>query len=222
MALSDVPVLMLSPASENECGALEAMRREMLAARALAGQRGRQLRPEKAAQKVLQRELEREMQLTVKWTERRAESDGSAAREMQAEVARGRGAQQELRRLRGLDIERCEAGELAALRGELEEALARVDAMARRRTAELVVAERMPSFLCPIGTTMMRDPVVAADGHSYERSAIARWVGRAKGGGAAATSPKTGLPLAHLGLVPNFALLASIDEAVEEAMRGAA
>ena len=217
MALSDVPVLMLSPASENECGALEAMRREMLAARALAGQRGRQLRREKAAQKVLQRELEREMQRTV----RRAESDGSAAREMQAEVARGRGAQRELRRLRGLDIERCEAGELAALRGELEEALARVDAMARRRTAELAVAERMPSFLCPIGTTMMRDPVVAADGHSYERSAIARWVGRAKGGGAAATSPKTGLPLAHLGLVPNFALLASIDEAVEEAMRGA-
>jgi hypothetical protein len=140
---------------------------------------------------------------------------------MQEEAARGRRAQQELRRLRGLDIERCEDGELAALRGELEEALARLDAMARRRAAERVVAERMPSFLCPIGATMMRDPVVAADGHSYERAAITKWMGRAKPAGAAPTSPKTGLPLAHPELVPNFALLASIDEAVEEEMGGA-
>ena len=31
-------------------------------------------------------------------------------------------------------------------------------------------------FLCPITFEIMQDPVVAADGHSYERSAITKWM----------------------------------------------
>ena len=31
-------------------------------------------------------------------------------------------------------------------------------------------------FRCPITTAVMRDPVVAADGHTYERQAIATWL----------------------------------------------
>ena len=33
-----------------------------------------------------------------------------------------------------------------------------------------------PDFLCPILQTLMKDPVQAADGHSYERQAIERWL----------------------------------------------
>ena len=40
--------------------------------------------------------------------------------------------------------------------------------MHRRRCAE-TVAKANPDFICPISQSLMRDPVVAADGHSYER-----------------------------------------------------
>jgi len=33
-------------------------------------------------------------------------------------------------------------------------------------------------FRCPITTVVMRDPVVAADGHTYEREAIATWLAK--------------------------------------------
>lgn len=53
---------------------------------------------------------------------------------------------------------------------------------------------------CPIRHTLMKEPVVAADGHTYDREAIERWLRRHS------TSPMTGLPLAHLNLVPNIVL----------------
>ena len=43
----------------------------------------------------------------------------------------------------------------------------------------------------------MTDPVVTADGHTYDREAIELWL-RRKG-----TSPLTGEPLEHLMLTPN-------------------
>jgi hypothetical protein len=33
------------------------------------------------------------------------------------------------------------------------------------------------SFVCPITSCVMTDPVTALDGHTYERSAIERWWG---------------------------------------------
>ena len=51
----------------------------------------------------------------------------------------------------------------------------------------------------------MVDPVIAADGFSYERSAIERWF-RAK-----RTSPQTNAPLASTALVPNIALRGLIE-----------
>jgi hypothetical protein len=33
-----------------------------------------------------------------------------------------------------------------------------------------------PAFLCPISHELMSDPVVACDGHTYERKAIAEWI----------------------------------------------
>ncbi|KAH8053901.1 hypothetical protein JL721_10621 [Aureococcus anophagefferens] len=51
-------------------------------------------------------------------------------------------------------------------------------------------------FLCPITFEMMTDPVIAADGHTYERRAIEAWFSRAR------TSPVTNEPLEHLHLIP--------------------
>ena len=63
-----------------------------------------------------------------------------------------------------------------------------------------------PSFLCPIGRELMRDPVNCADGHSYERASIERWLAT-KG-----TSPRTGAQLPNKVLIPNHALRNSIEE----------
>lgn len=56
-------------------------------------------------------------------------------------------------------------------------------------------------YLCPITQEMMQDPVVAADGHTYERRAIEEWFRRGR-----RTSPMTNEPLPHINLVPNIAL----------------
>ena len=61
-----------------------------------------------------------------------------------------------------------------------------------------------PSFCCPITHERMNDPVIAADGHTYERVAIARWL-RHHG-----TSPSTNLPLKHRGVIPNHSLRSAI------------
>ncbi len=55
-------------------------------------------------------------------------------------------------------------------------------------------------MLCPLTRAVMRDPVLCADGVTYERAAIAAWL--TKHG----TSPQTGLPLAEHHLVPNHSL----------------
>eukprot|EP00536_Pseudo-nitzschia_multiseries_P012844 jgi/Psemu1/320337/estExt_fgenesh1_pm.C_5120001 len=60
---------------------------------------------------------------------------------------------------------------------------------------------------CPITGEPMIDPVVAADGHTYERRAIARWLTTSD------KSPLTGSVLVHKELVPNYGLLSSIEAA---------
>ncbi|EOD04946.1 hypothetical protein EMIHUDRAFT_69023, partial [Emiliania huxleyi CCMP1516] len=61
-------------------------------------------------------------------------------------------------------------------------------------------------FVCPITTEVMSDPVMAADGHSYERSAIERWLA------SKSTSPLTGGELEHRILIPNHTLRRQIGE----------
>ncbi|KAK9828868.1 hypothetical protein WJX72_002481 [[Myrmecia] bisecta] len=53
---------------------------------------------------------------------------------------------------------------------------------------------------CPITQEIMQDPVVCADGHTYERSAIAAWLA------AHDTSPMTNQPLASKALIANIAV----------------
>ena len=52
------------------------------------------------------------------------------------------------------------------------------------------------SFRCPITLDVIAEPVVAEDGHTYERNAIERWLQRKQ------TSPVTNLPMG-LTLIPN-------------------
>ena len=63
--------------------------------------------------------------------------------------------------------------------------------------------ERPPEHFCPITMSVMEDPVVAADGHSYERTAILEHF---RTGGASARSPFTNLPLPNQNLLENHAL----------------
>ncbi|OQS02807.1 hypothetical protein THRCLA_04864 [Thraustotheca clavata] len=66
--------------------------------------------------------------------------------------------------------------------------------------------ESLDSFVCPITFEVMVDPVVAVDGHSYERAAIEQWFGTNN------TSPATNCVLPSTTLVPNHALKRAIAE----------
>eukprot|EP00736_Rhodelphis_marinus_P008436 Rmarinus@m.2704 len=59
-------------------------------------------------------------------------------------------------------------------------------------------------FMCPITREVMRDPVVAADGHTYERTAVERWFRRSL------LSPLCGLRVPHTRLSPNANLATMI------------
>ena len=72
-------------------------------------------------------------------------------------------------------------------------------------------------FLCPLTHQLMADPVVAADGHTYEREAIEQWLQHQQAHGKPLTSPKTNEPLAHSHLIPNHQLRALIREAHPDA-----
>lgn len=61
-------------------------------------------------------------------------------------------------------------------------------------------------WLCPITLSVMRDPVIASDGHSYERSAITQWFDQST------MSPKTGARLHSTDLIPNIALRNTIQD----------
>jgi hypothetical protein len=69
------------------------------------------------------------------------------------------------------------------------------------------------AFVCPITLQCMTDPATTADGHSYERSAIANWLQQRS---AAPTSPLTGMLLPSLGLTPNHALRHAIEKWLAE------
>ncbi|XP_070696971.1 WD repeat, SAM and U-box domain-containing protein 1 isoform X2 [Pempheris klunzingeri] len=60
-------------------------------------------------------------------------------------------------------------------------------------------------FLCPITRELMREPVIAADGYSYEREAIESWINTKN-----RSSPMTNLPLLTTLLTPNFTLKMAI------------
>ncbi|KAL6656519.1 hypothetical protein ACP70R_007345 [Stipagrostis hirtigluma subsp. patula] len=62
-------------------------------------------------------------------------------------------------------------------------------------------------FICPILQDVMRDPLIAADGFTYEAEAIREWLDSGH-----RTSPMTNLELHHRDLLPNHALRSAIQE----------
>jgi len=66
--------------------------------------------------------------------------------------------------------------------------------------------EHPHSFQCPISRHCMHDPVVLADGHSYERSHIECWLQQRS------SSPVSGLELPQRDVFPNHALRNAIEE----------
>ena len=68
-------------------------------------------------------------------------------------------------------------------------------------------------FVCPITQELMDEPVIAADGHTYEKAAILCWLANKM------TSPKSGVPLETAAVFPNHLLRRQIREWQEEAHR---
>lgn len=81
-------------------------------------------------------------------------------------------------------------------------------------------------FVCPITRELIVDPVIAADGHTYDRPAIEEWLYGSRFGNNARgfsnrnavrnTSPKTGQPLEHLHLIPNHNLKRLLRDMIKE------
>lgn len=69
------------------------------------------------------------------------------------------------------------------------------------------VLKGIDSFLCPITREVMEDPVIAADGHTYEREAIELWFRNNRN----PRSPKTNQILSSTQLFPNYALKNAIE-----------
>eukprot|EP00036_Acanthoecidae_sp_10tr_P023279 CAMPEP_0206328954 /NCGR_PEP_ID=MMETSP0106_2-20121207/22944_1 /ASSEMBLY_ACC=CAM_ASM_000206 /TAXON_ID=81532 /ORGANISM="Acanthoeca-like sp., Strain 10tr" /LENGTH=763 /DNA_ID=CAMNT_0053761647 /DNA_START=11 /DNA_END=2297 /DNA_ORIENTATION=+ len=73
--------------------------------------------------------------------------------------------------------------------------------------AKAISSDEVPNeYLCPITHEVMQDPVMVADGHTYERDAIAQWIQDRGGIVGVVASPMTGKMLKSLTLTPNLAL----------------
>ena len=92
--------------------------------------------------------------------------------------------------------------ELAAERLLKEAALKDISTLVEKEASATMPSSReaYPEFECPIKMELMNEPAIAADGHSYERSAITAWLENNN------TSPNTNDELEHKMVTPNHAL----------------
>lgn len=117
--------------------------------------------------------------------------------------------------LEGRNVACMDAEALLELRKVLENALRLVKITEDRRACLPYVPEILPLAVCPVTKQCMTNPVVAADGHTYERSAIEKHMEAA---GENATSPLTGEKLASHDLVINWTMRKDIDDAVDKVL----
>ena len=71
---------------------------------------------------------------------------------------------------------------------------------------ELATSRNKPpdELICPIGLVLMvRDPVIASDGYTYEREEIEKWFTKPREPNEPILSPKTGRKLTDTNLTPN-------------------
>jgi Mg-chelatase subunit ChlD len=88
-----------------------------------------------------------------------------------------------------------------------EKAKLRAKCLEKLKDAMALQEDLVPhSFLCPISKDIIEDAVIAADGHSYDRSQIERWLS------SNGSSPKTGALLSSKTLIPNHSLQQAIQD----------
>eukprot|EP00210_Caulerpa_lentillifera_P006977 g6672.t1 len=68
------------------------------------------------------------------------------------------------------------------------------------RKLQSLQAELDHCICCPITMDVMKDPVIAADGYTYERKSIEQWLRQKK------ESPVTRQPISSSALIPNMAI----------------
>lgn len=71
----------------------------------------------------------------------------------------------------------------------------------RSLSTHLLALNIPDEFRCPISLDLMRDPVIVASGHTYDRNSITQWINSGHH-----TCPKSGQKLIHMALIPNYAL----------------
>jgi hypothetical protein len=81
---------------------------------------------------------------------------------------------------------------------------------AAEKRVSFLPTQRSLSFSCPITGDIMLDPVIAADGHSYDRVAIMEQLQHSN------LSPMTSVLLNPMILIPNFAVCDAICGVVQE------
>jgi len=106
-----------------------------------------------------------------------------------------------------LDIETGEIKKIQALREE------------RVKLASLPIEKRRSidgpaprEFYCPITGDLMKEPVLAADGHSYEKDAIQKWMTECARNGRTVRSPMTNKRLLNTNVIDNIALRKMIQD----------
>ena len=81
-----------------------------------------------------------------------------------------------------------------------------------RRCFETEAGKRFRSFRCPITMEPFTMPVQAADGFTYDESAISQWVAQRLSHGLPITSPSTNKPMQPGPFLVNFSLMAAMRE----------
>lgn len=144
-------------------------------------------------------------------------------------------AERHVARLLGQDLGILPTAELLNLRADHQKILGRVSDELLVRECEAEVIAKHPEFVCPLsgggcessrggralgfgpgGSRLMQDPVVAGDGHTYERANIERWFNQKGNHG---RSPKTGERLSTQEVLPNRLAKAGIAQALEDARK---
>ncbi|KAL3140196.1 hypothetical protein ABBQ38_004472 [Trebouxia sp. C0009 RCD-2024] len=106
--------------------------------------------------------------------------------------------------LTALAAEAAAASEAAPARAA---SLSTTPSDSRESSAVQADKDDCPWFNCPISLVLMEEPVVAADGHTYDRAFIQQWFDKGN-----RTSPYTGARLLDLKLTPNYSIKSAISE----------
>ncbi|XP_022738516.1 LOW QUALITY PROTEIN: U-box domain-containing protein 35-like [Durio zibethinus] len=108
----------------------------------------------------------------------------------------------------GLSCAELRRKDRPGLKDQVLPVLERMKEVANRARVSISHVQSAPPnhFICPILKDVTDEPRVAADGYTYDRKAIEKWLESND------KSPMTNLPLSNKNLLPNYTLLSAIAE----------